>query len=130
MDRIPFSGEVCMAFAAVGFFATYWVYDRTNNFDLALGLFFFFSLEVLQAVQYIYVSPELKSSADGFCGGSNAMKFYGEQYGCDSFENKLLTMLGFVHICFQPYFCHVINASLTKNCKFKGKILSFHHFFP
>eukprot|EP01040_Poterioochromonas_malhamensis_P026651 gene26651-33564_t len=54
MDRIPFSGEACMAFAAVGFFATYWVYDRTNNFDLAFGLFFFFSLEVLQAVQYIY----------------------------------------------------------------------------
>ncbi len=29
-----------------------------------------------------------------------------------------MTLLGFAHICLQPYFCHVINASLTKNPKY------------
>ena len=31
---------------------------------------------------------------------------------------KVLTLLGFLHICMQPYFCHVINCSLTKNAKY------------
>ena len=37
---------------------------------------------------------------------------------CDTTVNKILTLLGFLHICMQPYFCHVINASLTKNAKY------------
>lgn len=37
---------------------------------------------------------------------------------CDTTVNKVLTLLGFLHICMQPYFCHVINASLTKNAKY------------
>jgi hypothetical protein len=32
-----------------------------------------------------------------------------------------LTLLGFLHICLQPYFCHVINASLTKSAKYKDR---------
>jgi len=40
---------------------------------------------------------------------------------CDSMINKVLTILGFLHICLQPYFCHVINASLTKSCKYKDR---------
>eukprot|EP00178_Gracilaria_changii_P005250 TRINITY_DN18598_c0_g1_i1.p1 TRINITY_DN18598_c0_g1~~TRINITY_DN18598_c0_g1_i1.p1 ORF type:complete len:213 (+),score=15.11 TRINITY_DN18598_c0_g1_i1:137-775(+) len=32
--------------------------------------------------------------------------------------NQFLTILGFLHICFQPYFTHIINSSLTKNPKF------------
>jgi hypothetical protein len=37
---------------------------------------------------------------------------------CNSPVNKFLTFLGFVHICYQPYFTHIINSSLTKNPKF------------
>lgn len=29
--------------------------------------------------------------------------------------NKILTVLGYVHICYQPYFTHVINSALTKS---------------
>jgi len=34
---------------------------------------------------------------------------------CDNFMNKFLTLLGYIHICFQPYFTHIINSALTKN---------------
>ncbi|KAL0484604.1 hypothetical protein AKO1_003442, partial [Acrasis kona] len=40
---------------------------------------------------------------------------------CDAPVNKLLTVAGYLHICLQPYFCHVINASLTKNQKYLDK---------
>jgi hypothetical protein len=34
--------------------------------------------------------------------------------------NRVLTLLGFLHICLQPYFCHVINASLTTSEKYRS----------
>merc|ERR1719238_1711776 len=38
---------------------------------------------------------------------------------CEQPVNKILTILGFAHICLQPYFCHVINAALTKSEKYQ-----------
>lgn len=32
---------------------------------------------------------------------------------CNEIVNKVLTVLGFLHICLQPYYTHVINSSLT-----------------
>ena len=65
---------------------------------LAKGVFFYFLMELLQAIQYLFIASGLSSPA------------------CDNAINQVLTVLGFLHICLQPYFCHVINASLTKNC--------------
>jgi len=57
-------------------------------------------MEFLQAIQYLFIAEDLNDAA------------------CDTPINKVLTVLGFLHICLQPYFCHVINASLTKNEKY------------
>jgi len=85
------------AFAALGLFASWWIYSRTNNTGLASGVFFFFCMEFLQALQYLVIAPTLDSPL------------------CNTFMNQFLTIAGFLHICLQPYFTHVINASLTKN---------------
>jgi len=85
------------AFSALGLFASFWIYTRTNNTQLASGVFFFFCMEFLQALQYLVIAPTLDSPI------------------CDTFMNQFLTIAGFLHICLQPYFTHVINASLTKN---------------
>lgn len=95
-----FSMEMSATFAAIGLFASWWVWSRTSNTALASGVFFFFTMEALQAVQYFFIAPDLNSPI------------------CDTFINKFLTLLGFLHICLQPYFCHVINASLTKSPKY------------
>jgi len=92
-----FSMEMSGSFAALGLFCSYWIYSRTNNKELASGVFFFFLMEFLQAIQYIFIAPNLDSPI------------------CDTFVNQFLTVLGYLHICLQPYFTHVINASLTKN---------------
>eukprot|EP01031_Cornospumella_fuschlensis_P036368 gene36368-44116_t len=104
------------AFAAIGLFSAWWVHSRTNNIELASGIFFFFTMEFLQAIQYYFIAPDLK---EGECA-STAIE---ERpiHPCDTYINKVLTLLGFLHICLQPYFCHVINASLTKSCKYKDR---------
>jgi len=116
-----FTGEMSAGFAAIGLFASYWVYSRTSNMELASGIFFFFTMEFLQAIQYYFIAPELRSSDDGQCGGTDSVNYYEDLSPCDTKINKVLTLLGFLHICLQPYFCHVINASLTTSCKYKDR---------
>lgn len=91
------------AFAALGLFSSWWIYSKTSNTGLASGVFFFFTMELLQAIQYYFIAPTLDSPI------------------CDTVMNQVLTVAGFLHICLQPYFCHVINASLTKNQRYLDK---------
>jgi len=97
--------EMSAAFAAIGLFASWWIWSKTSNTQLASGVFFFFTMELLQAIQYFFIAPSLDSPI------------------CDTIMNQVLTIAGFLHICLQPYFCHVINASLTKNAKYIDRYL-------
>jgi hypothetical protein len=97
INNMCFSMEMSAAFAAIGLFTTYLAYSRTRNTALTCGVFFFFSMELLQAIQYFFIADTIESAE------------------CDTHTNKVLTILGFLHICLQPYFCHFINASLTKD---------------
>jgi hypothetical protein len=85
------------AFAAIGLFLSWWVYSKTKNTSLASGVFFFFTMEFLQAIQYFFIADTIDSPE------------------CETTINKVLTVLGYLHICLQPYFCHVINSALTRN---------------
>jgi hypothetical protein len=98
-----FSGEASAVFAAIGLFSAWWVWARTSNVELASGIFFFFTMEFLQVIQYLFLADGLDSPV------------------CDTLVNQVLTILGFLHICMQPYFCHVINCSLTKSEKYRDR---------
>jgi len=89
-----FDQKTSFGFAALGFYLAYYVHSRTNNRNLAIGVFYFFLMELLQGFQYFWIDQ------------------------CSSPVNKILTLVGFLHICYQPYFTHIINSSLTKNPKF------------
>jgi hypothetical protein len=98
-----FDQKSSFGFAFCGLFAAWWIYSRTDNFDLACGVFFYFTMEFLQGLQYFVIAPDMDSPL------------------CDNKINQFLTMLGYLHICLQPYYCHVINASLTKSPKYIHK---------
>ncbi len=100
-----FSMEMSAAFAALGLFASWWIWSKTSNTQLACGVFFFFTMELLQAIQYVFIAPNIDSPI------------------CNTIINQVLTIAGFLHICLQPYFCHVINASLTKNAQYIDRYL-------
>jgi hypothetical protein len=97
--------EMSGAFSAIGLFATWWIYSKTNNTALAVGVFYYFLMEFLQVIQYMFIAPSLDSPI------------------CETTVNKALTIAGFLHICFQPYFCHVINCALTKNEKYRDRYM-------
>jgi len=101
-----FSQAGSFSWSAVGLFAAWWVYSKTDNFELASGVFFFFLMEFLQGVQYFFMSDK-KDNQDSLSDPNDVW--------CNDKINQFLTMLGFLHICLQPYFCHVINASLTRS---------------
>jgi len=86
-----FDQTTSFAFAALGLFLSWYVHYYTLNTKLAIGVFWFFLMEFLQGFQYFFIND------------------------CDSGWNKFLTLLGFIHISYQPYFTHIINSSLTRH---------------
>ena len=91
-----FNQPMSFGFAGLGLAAAAWINSKTCNRELAVGVFFFFLMEFLQGLQYFVIADDMNSPQ------------------CDNIWNRVLTLLGFLHICLQPYFTHVINASLTK----------------
>merc|ERR1712110_198829 len=68
-----FNQPMSFAFATLGLIIAIYIKFKTTNTKYAIGVFWFFLMELL---------------------------------------------LGFIHICYQPYFTHVINSSLSRNPKF------------
>jgi hypothetical protein len=102
MDNVLHGGDtdVISLSAFLPLFQSWWIWSKTNNTELASGVFFFFTMEFLQVIQHLFLAE-----------GPNSLI-------CETTINKVLTVLGMLHICMQPYFTHVINASLTKNKKY------------
>jgi len=75
--------------ALVGLLFVGWSHFFIKNSKLTAGLAFFVSMEVLQWFQYFWIDD------------------------CDSLVNRALTLAGFVHICAQPYFTHLLSAATT-----------------
>ena len=103
-----FDQKSSFGFALFGLLVSMWIYTRTENVKLAGGVFFFFTMELLQGFQYFVIADNLHDKL------------------CDSTINQVLTMLGFLHICMQPYFCHVINASLTRSERYLQQYAHAH----
>jgi hypothetical protein len=94
---------MCFTFVDLTLYAQ--IYKNTSNTELATGFFFFFTMEFLQFIQYLFIASDLGTPE------------------CNTFVNQFLTLLGFIHICLQPYFCHVINGSLMTSCKYKDRFM-------
>jgi len=92
-----FDQKTSFGFAACGLGCAIYVWKGIRNPQLATGIFFFFLMEFLQGFQYFWIDQ------------------------CDNRVNQVLTMLGYLHICLQPFFCHVMNSALTRSEKLKSQ---------
>ena len=84
MQEMCFSPEISIVFAIFGVCMVMRLFSRGAK-TIACCIFYFCLMELLQAVQYSFIAPTLVSPE------------------CAGFVNKLLTTIGFVHICYQPY---------------------------
>ena len=120
-----FTGEMSAGFAALGLFLAWWVNKKTNNKDLVKGILFFFAMEFLQVIQYVFIASGLE---DKICKDPielNVAFFSGDVSGVFNFIrshpqlvlNKILTLAGYLHICLQPYYTRVLGSSLTNHVR-------------
>jgi len=95
----PMSG----AFALIGFFVGLWSYQQTRNKSLLAGIWYFVVMEALQFFQFFWLDA-----------------------GCNDPINQALTVFGFLHICFQPYFTHVLSGAFMKSEKNRAQYTVIH----
>jgi len=79
------SGEASAALATAGLASTAYVAYKGEKKDLWIPLGFFSLMELLQAFTYAYIGQ------------------------CDAPMNQILTVLGYLHIAFQPFFINAIS---------------------
>jgi hypothetical protein len=77
------SGEASAVLATVGFATSGYVAYQGESRQLWLPLTYFAAMELLQAATYFYIDQ------------------------CDTPQNQLLTLLGYLHIAFQPFFVNM-----------------------
>lgn len=79
------SGEASAVLATVGLASTVYVAIKKEKKELWVPLGFFSLMELLQAVTYQYIDV------------------------CSSPTNQMLTLLGYLHIAFQPFFINMVS---------------------
>ena len=90
-----FTAEMSASLTVMGLVTAALLYRRTANRRLLTAMFFFCTMEGLQAVQQW--SPSLATSLD--------------DPKCRLRWNQFLAVLGYVHIQFQPYFSNLMHQS-------------------
>lgn len=77
-----FTQSMSFSFAVIGILASYVMYIN-KYYYASVGIFYFSLMEILQGLQYFVIDK------------------------CDNDMNKLLTYIGYLHICFQPVFTSI-----------------------
>ncbi|MFN5745908.1 MAG: DUF5765 domain-containing protein [Methylococcaceae bacterium] len=78
------SGEASAVLATIGFGTAAYVAYKGESKELWIPLTYFACMELLQAATYVYIDL------------------------CDSPPNQILTLFGYLHIAFQPFFVNMV----------------------
>ena len=94
-----FSESMSLTIGLVGLLSSLYFYDKSPYASIGIG--YFALMEVLQFFQYKVIDD------------------------CDNSMNKLLTNIGYLHICFQPLFFNIWLFAFTKNPNVQFLYMSF-----
>jgi len=93
-----FTQPVSFLFSALGFGTAYYFWRNTKNWAIVLFTLYFTAMEFLQFFQFFWVND------------------------CNNVMNKVLTVMGVLHICFQPYFTHMSVGAFVSHPDKKAKV--------
>jgi hypothetical protein len=94
-----FSENMSLTISVVGILSS--IYFLKINIYAAIGIFYFSLMELIQYFQYKVIDQ------------------------CDNNYNKILTKIGYIHICFQPLFFNIWLFAFTKKPNFIFLYMSF-----
>jgi hypothetical protein len=100
-----FSAEWSMVFALISVIAAYIMHGKFKSTRHTCAILFFGAMEFLQVVQYFWIATE----DDGWSM-------------CKNPTNQFLTLLGFLHICLQPFFLNIALDALWRRVSYTGRI--------
>ena len=98
-----FSENMSLTIGIIGILSSFYFYNK--NIYASVGIGYFALMEILQFFQYKVINE------------------------CDNYYNKLLTNIGYIHICFQPLFFNIWLFAFVKNPNFVFLYLSFFRRF-
>ncbi|MGR9099562.1 MAG: DUF5765 domain-containing protein [Gammaproteobacteria bacterium] len=78
------SGEASGVLATIGLGASYVIAKKGESKELWMPLTYFALMELLQAATYVYIDE------------------------CNNPKNQILTLFGYIHIAFQPFFANMV----------------------
>ena len=84
-----FSEKISLLIGLIGLSSSIYLYNINKYASIGIG--YFALMEILQYFQYKYINK------------------------CNNNYNKLLTIIGYLHICFQPLFVNIWLFAFTKN---------------
>jgi len=96
-----FSERISLVIGATGIAVALYIYARTKNAYASIGLAYFSLMEIIQYFQYKVIDQ------------------------CNNKYNKYLTILGYLHICFQPLFFNLWLFAFTAKPVVQYLYLSF-----
>lgn len=102
-----FSQEMSALFSVLGICFAAWIAKTNGNQHLLQGVGWFVLMEVLQVVQYAFIARDIDPANPTLAQMQKSPQ-------CRSSANKFLTFLGFVHICFQPYFSAKLSCAFVR----------------
>lgn len=92
-----FSQEMSAFFSVAGLLLALWVSHSNGNSRLIKCILYFVSMEILQVVQYQYIARDIDATKP-------TLKQMQDSEVCSSQINRTLTLIGLLHIAFQPFF--------------------------
>jgi hypothetical protein len=96
-----FTQNMSLAVGITGILSSIYFYTIKHNLYASLGIGYFSLMEILQFYQYKVIDQ------------------------CDNPMNKILTIIGYLHICFQPLFVNIWLFAFTKTPNFIFLYMSF-----
>jgi len=92
-----FSQEMSAFFSVAGLLLALWVSRSNGNSNLIKCILYFVSMEMLQVVQYSYIARDVDATKPTLMQMQNSE-------ACNSQVNRVLTLIGLIHIVFQPFY--------------------------
>jgi len=114
VSKMCFSPEMSGMFSIIGVLVSLWVFKFTGNTTVAKGIFYFVLMEALQYVQYMYIATDVDPAHPTLAELQKSPQ-------CQMVENQVLTWLGFLHICYQPFFTHYMSCGFAHTEKSKAQ---------
>lgn len=102
-----FSQEMSAAFSFIGIVFAYWIHRTNGNANLLKGIGWFVLMELLQVTQYSFIARNVDPENPTLEQMENSPE-------CQSSANRFLTFLGFLHICFQPFYSAKLSCAFAK----------------